>query len=87
MVVDDKGSAFIDPDAAKEYIERTRIDSLAVAIGSAHGLYKGKSRIDFERLTKIRDKVDFSLVLHGALGICKMNVATELKIAFSGDLK
>lgn len=100
LIVEDKESAFTDPDAAKAYVERTGIDSLAVAIGSAHGLYKGEPKLDFERLAKIRDKVDIPLVLHGAsgipevmvkksisLGICKVNVATELKIAFSDALK
>lgn len=100
LVVDDKDSAFTDPDAAREYVERTGIDSLAVAIGSAHGMYKGEPKLDFDRLAKIRDKVDIPLVLHGAsgipeamvkksisLGICKVNVATELKIAFSDALK
>ncbi|OCG42536.1 class II aldolase, tagatose bisphosphate family [Gilliamella sp. Fer1-1] len=100
LIVDAKDSAFTDPDAAKEYVERTKIDSLAVAIGSAHGLYKGEPKLDFDRLAKIRDKVDIPLVLHGAsgipeqmvkqsisLGICKVNVATELKIAFSDALK
>ncbi|MWP47292.1 tagatose bisphosphate family class II aldolase [Gilliamella sp. Pas-s27] len=100
LIVDNKDSAFTDPSAAKEYVERTGIDSLAVAIGSAHGMYKGEPKLDFERLAKIRDKVDIPLVLHGAsgipdamvkksisLGICKVNVATELKIAFSDALK
>lgn len=100
LIVDEKESAFTDPDAAKEYVERTRIDSLAVAIGSAHGLYKGEPKLDFIRLEKIRNKVDIPLVLHGASGIpesmvrkaislciCKVNVATELKIAFSDALK
>ncbi len=100
LIVDDKDSAFTDPYAAKEYVERTGIDSLAVAIGSAHGMYKGEPKLDFERLAKIRDNVDIPLVLHGAsgipeamvkkaisLGICKVNVATELKIAFSDALK
>ncbi|OCG71758.1 class II aldolase, tagatose bisphosphate family [Gilliamella sp. Occ3-1] len=100
LIVDNKDSAFTDPNAAKEYVERTGIDSLAVAIGSAHGMYKGEPKLDFERLAKIRNKVDIPLVLHGAsgipeamvkksisLGICKVNVATELKIAFSDALK
>lgn len=100
LIVDEKESAFTDPDAAKIYVEKTCIDSLAVAIGSAHGMYKGEPKLDFDRLAKIRDKVDIPLVLHGAsgipehmvkqaisLGICKVNVATELKIAFSDALK
>lgn len=86
--------------AAVEFITRTGIDSLAVAIGTAHGLYKSEPKLDFARLEQIRDRVDIPLVLHGAsglsdddirhcikLGICKVNVATELKIAFSDALK
>ncbi|MEN4582611.1 tagatose bisphosphate family class II aldolase [Pantoea agglomerans] len=100
IVVDEKDSFFTDPDKAGEYIRRTGIDSLAVAIGSAHGLYQGEPKLDFERLGQIRDRVDIPLVLHGAsgipeamlrrsieLGICKVNVATELKIAFSDAVK
>lgn len=100
IVVDEKDSFFTDPDKAGEYIRRTGIDSLAVAIGSAHGLYQGEPKLDFTRLAQIRDKVDIPLVLHGAsgipeamlrrsieLGICKVNVATELKIAFSDAVK
>ena len=100
LIVNDKDSSFTDPDAAKEYVERTNIDSLAVAIGSAHGMYKGEPKLDFERLAKINNKVEIPLVLHGAsgipeamvrkaieLGICKVNVATELKIAFSDAMK
>lgn len=100
IVVDEKDSFFTDPDKADEYIRRTGIDSLAVAIGSAHGLYRGEPKLDFERLARIRNKVAIPLVLHGAsgipeamlrksveLGICKVNVATELKIAFSDAVK
>jgi len=100
IVVDEKDSFFTDPDKADEYIRRTGIDSLAVAIGSAHGLYQGEPKLDFGRLARIRDKVNIPLVLHGAsgipeamlrrsieLGICKVNVATELKIAFSDAVK
>lgn len=100
LVVDAKDSFFTDPDAAVEYAKRTNIDSLAVAIGSAHGLYKGEPHLDFERLEKIKRVVDIPLVLHGAsgipehmvrrsieLGICKVNVATELKIAFADAVK
>lgn len=100
LIVDEKESFFTDPNKAGEYIRRTGIDSLAVAIGSAHGMYQGEPKLDFERLALIREKVDIPLVLHGAsgipetmlrraieLGICKVNVATELKIAFSDAVK
>ncbi len=100
IVVDEKDSLFTDPLKAAEYVQRTCIDSLAVAIGSAHGMYQGEPKLDFARLAQIRERVDIPLVLHGAsgipeamlrqsinLGICKVNVATELKIAFSDAVK
>lgn len=100
LVVDDKDSAYTSPDAAAEFVQRTQIDSLAVAIGTAHGLYSHEPRLDFTRLEQIRERVDIPLVLHGASGlpeddvrkciergICKVNVATELKIAFANALK
>lgn len=100
LIVDSADAAFTDPAAAAEFVRRTGIDSLAVAIGSAHGLYKGEPRLDFERLAAIREQVDIPLVLHGAsgipdamvnrcidMGVCKVNVATELKIAFADAVK
>ena len=50
----------------QEFVEATGIDTVAVAIGTAHGLYKGEPKLDFERLSQIRSKVDIPLVLHGA---------------------
>lgn len=100
MVVDEKDSMYTSPEAAIEFVQHTGIDSLAVAIGTAHGLYTSEPKLDFARLEKIRNRIDIPLVLHGAsgleeadvkrtiaLGICKVNVATELKIAFSDALK
>lgn len=100
LIVDDKDALYTDPDAAVEFIRSTRIDSLAIAIGTAHGMYKQIPRLDFDRLEIIRSKTDTPLVLHGAsgvpdadvrrcisLGITKVNVATELKIAFSDAVK
>ena len=100
LVVNAAESAYTDPDTAREFVEATGIDSLAVAIGTAHGLYKGTPKLDFERLEKIRAQVSIPLVLHGAsdvpdelvqkaiaLGICKVNVATDLKIPFSDAVK
>ena len=100
LVVDEKDSLYTNPKDAVRFIEATGIDSLAVAIGTAHGLYKGRPKLDFERLQEIRQAVDIPLVLHGAsdvpdelvqqairLGICKVNIATDLKIPFSGAIK
>lgn len=100
LVVDSKDALYTHPQQAREFVSLTGIDSLAVAIGTAHGLYTATPKLDFERLAEIRNQVDVPLVLHGAsglstadirraigLGICKVNVATELKIAFSDALK
>ena len=100
LVRDDKDSKYTNPAQAKEYVERTGIDSLAVAIGTAHGVYKEEPKLDFERLAEIRAVVDVPLVLHGAsgvpaeqvkkaieLGITKVNIATELKMPFAETLR
>jgi tagatose 1,6-diphosphate aldolase GatY/KbaY len=100
MSVDAESAFLTDPQEAKRFVELTGVDSLAVAIGTAHGLYTKTPKIDFKRLGEIRDVVDIPLVLHGAsdvpdeyvrrtieLGVCKVNVATELKIAFSAAVK
>lgn len=89
-----------DPEEAVEFVEKTGIDSLAVAIGTAHGFYKGTPKLEFERLAEIRNKVSVPLVLHGSsgipdedvqkaisLGICKVNFATELRVAYSDAVK
>lgn len=100
LQVSSADSFFTDPLAAKAFVARTGIDSLAVAIGSAHGLYHGEPRLDFDRLAAVCEQVDIPLVLHGAsgipevmiqqaigLGVCKVNVATDLKIAFADAVK
>ena len=64
--MDEKDSAYTSPAAAAEFVQRTQIDSLAVAIGTAHGLYAHEPRLDFVRLEQIRQRVEIPLVLHGA---------------------
>lgn len=84
------------PQEAAEFVERTGVQSLAVAIGTAHGVYKSTPKLDVPRLAQIRKVVDVPLVLHGASGlsddsiracvkegICKVNFATELRIAYT----
>ena len=100
LVVNEKDTRYTNPDDAAEFVNKTNVDSLAIAIGTAHGLYKGEPKLDFERLKEIRSKVSIPLVLHGAsdvpdelvkeaisLGICKVNVATDLKIPFADAVK
>lgn len=90
------GDLYTDPLEAKEFVERTGVDSLAIAIGTAHGMYKGEPKLDLERLSEIRKVVSVPLVLHGGSGIpdwkvqeaikrgiCKVNYATELRIAYT----
>lgn len=100
LIVDEKDSKYTNPTQAVDFVKRTGIDSLAVAIGTAHGVYKEEPKLDFDRLKEIRSVVDIPLVLHGAsgvpeeavrkaisLGITKVNIATELKIPFSSALR
>ena len=89
-----------DPKEAQEFVTRTGVTSLAVAIGTAHGFYVGTPVLDKERLSEIREVVDIPLVLHGASGltdedvrdcvrrgICKVNFATELRAAYTKAVK
>ena len=94
------GDQLTNPEQAREFVDRTGVDSLAVAIGTAHGFYSGTPHIDLERLDAIRGRVEIPLVLHGGSGtgddilresirrgIAKINIATELKFAFHQGLK
>ena len=91
---------YTDPGEAAEFVKRTGISSFAVAIGTAHGVYKGEPKLDLDRLSEVRAKVDIPLVLHGTSGvpenqvrecirrgICKVNYATDLRIAFTAGVK
>lgn len=97
--VDPGTSMYTDPDEAREFARATGVNMLAVGIGTVHGLYKGEPRLDFERLAEIAQAVSIPLVLHGgsgvpaaairraiALGVAKVNIATELKIPFTQAL-
>ena len=89
-----------DPQEAKEFVERTGVSSLAVAIGTAHGFYVGTPVLDKPRVSAIKEVVDVPLVLHGASGLseedvrecvergmCKVNFATELRVAYTDAVK
>lgn len=93
MTVDEREAALTIPEEAQDFAQAAGVDTLAIAIGTAHGLYKGEPKLDFERLSAIREKVEIPLVLHGGSGvsdndiretirrgICKINIATELKV-------
>ena len=85
---------YTDPMQAKEFAEETGVDALAVAIGTAHGVYKEKPVLDIGRLKEIADVVDVPLVLHGGSGltddvfrnvikngISKVNIFTDINTA------
>lgn len=87
---------YTDPAIAEDFVNRTGVDSLAVSIGTVHGLYKATPKLDYDRLTTIRNCVEAPLVLHGASGltidhlreciargITKVNIATELRCAWT----
>lgn len=95
-----EADANTDPSEAREFVERTGVDSLAVAIGTAHGLYKSTPKLDIERISLIKEKVSVPLVLHGGTGLsddvirecvrrgmCKVNFATELRVAYTNAVK
>lgn len=67
-VIDDT-SLYTEPEQAKEFVERTDVDALAVAFGTAHGVYLKTPRLDLERLGMISKKVDVPLVMHGGSGL------------------
>ncbi len=100
LAVDEREATFTVPEEALDFVQKTGIDMLAIAIGTAHGEYKGEPKLDFERLSAIRGLVDLPLILHGASGvpdwqikeslkrgISKINIATELKIPMADAIK
>ncbi|MEW6377170.1 MAG: class II fructose-1,6-bisphosphate aldolase [Thermodesulfobacteriota bacterium] len=121
--VSERNAIFTDPQAAEEFVKKTGVDALAIAIGTSHGAYKfkGEAKLDFERLKEIARRLDIPLVLHGAsgvpkpvlekaerfgaklpgakgipdeaiqraisLGICKINIDTDLRLSFVGAIR
>ncbi len=98
--LDGRDSGLTSPDEAVYFVERTGIDYLAVSIGTAHGVYSGVPDIRVDILKDIKKKVAIPLVLHGTSGvadetvrtciregICKVNYATDLRIAYSEGVK
>ena len=87
-------------DDAERFVRETGIDALAVAIGTAHGLYRVKPQLDFQRLAELRQRIDIPLVLHGSsdtpdpalqqaveIGIDKVNVWADVRISYLQAIK
>ena len=92
--MDDPSKFYTDPLMAEDFVKRTGIDALAIAIGTAHGTYTCTPKLDIQRLKEIREKIDTPLVLHGGSGlpvgdlhaciengITKVNIFTDLYVA------
>lgn len=90
----DPSKFFTDPKLAKDFVDKTGVDALAIAVGNAHGAYKLPPKLDFERIRTIANTVDVPLVLHGGSGltdndfrqaikegISKVNIFTDINIA------
>lgn len=88
-------SRFTDPALAEEFVRRTGVDALAVSVGNAHGLYQGAPELQFPLLEELARRCAIPLVLHGgtgipgadlrravSMGVCKINVGTELRRAY-----
>ena len=87
----DPSMYFTNPEIARDFVTRTGVDSLAIAVGNAHGDYKFPPKLDFDRISAIQDKTGIPLVLHGGSGlsdsdfreavrrgICKVNIFTDI---------
>jgi fructose-bisphosphate aldolase class II len=98
--VDENDATFTDPHGAKRFVEETGVDYLAIAVGTAHGHYKGEPKIDFQRIKTIKEILNMPLVLHGSsgvpedsikevvrLGINKINIDTDIRMAFHRAVK
>lgn len=90
----DPSKFFTDPKMAKDYVDKTGVDALAIAVGNAHGAYKLPPKLDFERIRTIAKTVNVPLVLHGGSGltdndfkkaiqegISKVNIFTDINVA------
>ncbi|MBZ9630853.1 class II fructose-bisphosphate aldolase [Salegentibacter sp. LM13S] len=95
-----ESQGFTQPEEAKRFVEETGIDALAVAIGTAHGFYKSEPELQLDLLSDIANTCSSTLVLHGgsgvpakqlqaaiSRGICKVNLATEIKNIFMKTLQ
>jgi len=100
IIVSEADAMLAVPEECEEFIELTGVNTLAPAIGTAHGIYKGEPKIDFQRIEEIAKRVSVPLVLHGgsgipegklmkcvSLGMSKVNIATEIKNTFSESIR
>jgi len=98
--MESSGAGYTDPKEAVEFVKKTGVSSLAVGVGTAHGVYATTPVLNTELISVLRKIIDIPLVLHGASGLsneavqdcirrgmCKVNFATELRIAYTDAVK
>ena len=98
--VDEKDATYTDPAEAEKFVKETGVDYLAIAVGTAHGPYKGEPKLDFDRIKVLKERLNMPLVLHGSsgvpeksikkavsLGINKINIDTDIRMAFHKAVK
>lgn len=98
--VDESEAALAKPDEAIRFYEETGVDALAIAVGTAHGLYKGEPKIRFDIIEEVSRAIDVPIVLHGgsgvsdeaiqraiSLGVGKINVNTESQVACTNTVR
>lgn len=70
---------YTDPDLAKDFVERTGVDALAIAFGTVHGVYQKKPKLDLDRIKLIKNKIDIPFVMHGGSGLSKEEFQTAIR--------
>ena len=93
-------NVYTEPEDASSFYERTRVDALAVSIGTVHRMVVQEAQIQYDRIARIREQVDVPLVVHGSSGVCdedltklshagirKINLGTCLRLVFGKTLR
>ena len=76
---DSAEDVYTDPDMARDFVLRTGVDALAIAFGTAHGIYKKKPKLDLDRIRLIKEKIDIPFVMHGGSGLTLDEYRTAIK--------
>jgi fructose-bisphosphate aldolase class II len=76
---EDLEDVYTDPDLAKEFVEATGVDCLAIGFGTVHGIYLKEPKLDLNRILQIKEKIDVPFVMHGGSGVSEENYRTAIK--------
>ena len=76
---DSEEDVYTDPDLAKRFVEETGVDALAIAFGTVHGIYQKKPKLDLNRISLIKEKIDVPFVMHGGSGLTKEEFQTAIR--------